>query len=160
MTNSDQNKTVVNPIFAAHTGAIFDNFSAVETLSANSIALCQSEHEISNKAFESIIRQYVLEIPQVVRFTSTTLRGSLSEMVGHKTEESSILIQKNEDNSLNVFIAIVITFDSHIPSLMNEIEETIRNKIEQTTGVVINKVRICVQDIVKKEEKNEEENND
>lgn len=159
MTKSESKNTIANPVLVSHsTGAVSEEFSN-DSLSL-SVTNTLSEHEISNKAFEAIIKRYVLELPNVVRFTSTSLRGSFAEIVGHKTEESSILIQKNNDHTINVSLALVVTFDSFIPTLMNEVEAIIREKIEEYTSIHVHKVRIYIQDIVAKDsaiEESEEE---
>lgn len=133
----------VNPVLAAHAS----NVPIDEELAAGPSAAPSSEMAIGDKVFEAIVRRHVLQIPGVVRFTSSSFSGGLAEIIGRRTTESSIVVDRLPGGAVDIAATVVLEFDTNIPALARQIESVIRTKVPECTGVPIQKIRIVVQDL-------------
>jgi len=101
---------------------------------------------ISENVFASIIKKYTLDIPEVIKFVSSSFVGSLVEMVSKKSADS---IHVNLDNeNVEVTVNVVLKFGSHIPTVARKIQQVISQKIEEYTGNEVAKVNVNIVDLL------------
>jgi uncharacterized alkaline shock family protein YloU len=144
MYTQDNKRPMLNPVLAAHAKAVAAE--DVDTLAPSGNA-ATSEISISEKAYEAIVRNYVLKIPGVLRFTSSSLSGGIAEMIGRKTSDSSVIVVRNGNATVSISATVVLAFEVNIPATAREIEAVIRAKVEEYTGVRVQNVRIVIQDL-------------
>jgi uncharacterized alkaline shock family protein YloU len=154
MYMQDNKRTMVNPVLAAHAKAVAAE--DVDMLPASTSVA--SEITISEKAYEAIVRKYVLQIPGVLRFTSRSFSGGIAEMIGRKTAESSVVIVRNGNGTVSISATVVLAFEVNIPATAREIETVIRAKVEDYTGVHVQNVRVVIQDLADANSNDEDSN--
>ncbi len=101
---------------------------------------------ISENVIAAITRKYTLEIDGVVRFASGSLVSGLAEMIGRKSQDSSVVVNL-EGEAVHIGVNLVLRFGVRVPQVATEVQEIIRAKVEELTGKVVTGVRVTVQDL-------------
>jgi uncharacterized alkaline shock family protein YloU len=115
---------------------------------------------IAENVFASIIRKYTLELPEVIKFASGSLVGSIVEMMGKKNSSKSIVIDIDNDDQVNVTVNVILKFGAHIPTVATKIQDVISARIEEITGKEVHFVNVNVVDLLVDELKKEDEEED
>jgi len=113
--------------------------------------------QIAENVFASIIKNYTLEIPEVMKFASTGIVGSLAEMIGKKSSSKPILVDFDEADQVTVTVNVILKFGCHVPTVAEKIQKCISKKVEEITGKEVIKVNVSVVDLVHDVEVEEEE---
>ena len=98
---------------------------------------------ISEAVIEAIVRKQALTVDGVVRLASASLIGGLSEILGRKTADSSIVIELS-GNEVRVGINLVLRFGVSVPEVAARVQEAIRASVEELTGRKVAGVRVAV----------------
>ena len=113
--------------------------------------------KIAENVFSSVIKNYTLEIPEVMKFASDSLVGSLAEMIGKKSASRSVIVDIDENDQVEVTVNVVLKFGSHIPTVASKVQEVISSRVEEITGKEVAQVNVNVVDLVHEAEKEDEE---
>ncbi|MCH2208680.1 MAG: Asp23/Gls24 family envelope stress response protein [Lentisphaerales bacterium] len=113
--------------------------------------------KIAENVFSSVIKNYTLEIEEVMKFASDSLVGSLAEMIGKKSASRSVIVDIDENDQVEVTVNIILRFGSHIPTVASQVQEVISSKVEEITGKEVAQVNVNVVDLVHEVEEDEEE---
>jgi len=111
---------------------------------------------IAENVFSSIIKNYTLEIPEVIKFASGSLVGGLVEMIGKKSHDRPIRVDIMENDQVEVTVNVLIQFGAHVPTIASKVQKLIRRKIEELTGKEVVRVNINIVDLVHGEEEEAE----
>lgn len=133
-------------------GNVPDDIESVYATSTDSGAI-----QIAENVFASIIKNYTLEIPEVMKFASTGIVGSLAEMIGKKNTSKPILVDFDEHDQVTVTVNVVLKFGCHVPTVAEKIQQTISKKVEEITGKEVVRVNVSVVDLVQEVAEEEEE---
>ena len=110
---------------------------------------------ISEDVIISVIKHYTLTIEGVIRFASGGFASGLAEMFGKKSSESSVQLEM-EGEYVNVAVALIIQFGVSVPDIAAQVQEVIREKVEEITGKSVNRVDVTIRDLAMKSSKEEE----
>jgi len=113
--------------------------------------------QIAENVFASIIKNYTMEIPEVMKFASTRVIDNLAEMIGKKNTSKPIQVDIDEADQVTVTVNVVLKFGCHVPTVGEKVQKLISKKIEELTGKEVVKVNVKVVDLVHKVEEEEEE---
>ena len=113
--------------------------------------------KIAENVFSSVIKNYTLEIEEVMKFASDSLVGSLAEMIGKKSANRSVIVDIDENDQVEVTVNIVLKFGAHIPTVASKVQEVISSRVEEITGKEVAQVNVNVVDLVHEVEEDEEE---
>lgn len=109
---------------------------------------------IAENVFASIIENYTLEIPEVVRFTSSSVVSSLAKIIG-KTSNTGPIVVDIENDQLEVTVNVILEFGCHVPTVAAQVQEAINKNVEAITGKQVVRVNVNVIDLVHKDEEEE-----
>jgi len=113
--------------------------------------------QIAENVFASIIKNYTMEITEVMKFASTSVIDNLAEMIGKKNTNKPILVDIDESDQVTVTVNVILKFGCHVPTIAEKIQKLISKKVEELTGKEVVKVNVKVVDLVHKVEEAEEE---
>lgn len=111
---------------------------------------------ISEDVIISVIKHYTLTIEGVVRFASGGFASGLAEMFGKKSAESSVQLEM-EGDYVNVAVALIIQFGVSVPDIAANVQEVIREKVEEITGKSVNRVDVTIRDLAMKSSKEDKD---
>lgn len=129
---------------------------AVVEETANQTEDAADSVRISENVIASVTRKYVLQVQGVVRFASGSLVSGLAEMIGRKSQESSIVVSLDGE-AVHIGVNLVLQFGVKVPEVAAAVQDIIRSKVEELTGKHVTAVRVTVQDLQEVEEKDEAE---
>lgn len=109
---------------------------------------------ISENVIASVTRKYTLQVDGVIRFASGSLVSGLAEMIGRKSQESSILVSLDGD-AVHISVNLVLRFGVKVPEVAGAVQDTIRRKVEELTGKHVTGVRVTIQDLQEIEDEDE-----
>lgn len=104
--------------------------------------------KIADSVIAAVVRKYVLEVPGVVRFATTSPLSGLAEMLGRRTSEGSIVVNIENESLLNIAVTLVLEFGVRIPEVAGLVQNVITTKVEEITGKHVAAVNVIVQDMV------------
>ena len=123
-----------------------DDISAVEGVYESTNE--EGSIKIAENVFASVIKNYTLEIAEVLSFASDSIVGSLAEMIGKKSASRAVNVEIDENDHVNVTVNVILKFGSHIPTVAGTIQKVISSKIEEITGKEVTHVNVNVVDVV------------
>ena len=112
--------------------------------------------KIAENVFSSVIKNYTLEIPEVMKFASDSLVGSLAEMIGKKSASRSVIVDIDENDHVNVTVNVILAFGAHIPTVASKVQDVISSRVEEITGKPVSQVNVNVVDLVHEVDEEEE----
>lgn len=101
---------------------------------------------ISENVIAAVVRKYTLEVDGVVRFASASLVGGLAEMIGRRSQDSSVAVRLDGD-AVNIGVTLVLRFGVQIPEVAGLVQDVIRSRVEELTGKHVSAVNVIVQDL-------------
>ena len=108
----------------------------------------EGEVKLAENVFASIIKNYTMEIPEVVKFASSRIVDSLVEMIGKKNASRPIAVDIDEKDQVEVTVNVILKFGCHVPTVASKIQKTINKKIEEMTGKEVVRVNVNVVDLL------------
>lgn len=109
---------------------------------------------ISENVIASVTRRCVLAIDGVVRFHTGSIVSGLAEMIGRKSQDRSVVVTLDGD-AVHIGVNLVLQFGVKVPEVAGQVQETIRQQVEDLTGKHVTGVRVTVQDLQDVEEEEE-----
>ncbi|MCF7854124.1 MAG: Asp23/Gls24 family envelope stress response protein [Candidatus Pacebacteria bacterium] len=101
---------------------------------------------ISENVIAAVVRKYTLEVDGVVRFASASIVSGLAEMIGRKSQESSIMVEL-EGEAVNISVTLVLQFGVKVPEVAALVQDVISSRVEELTGKHVTAVNVVVQDL-------------
>ena len=101
---------------------------------------------ISENVIAAVVRKYTLEVDGVVRFASASIVSGLAEMIGRKSQESSIVVEL-EGEAVNISVTLVLQFGVRVPDVAALVQDVISTRVEELTGKHVTAVNVVVQDL-------------
>lgn len=111
---------------------------------------------ISEDVIIAVIKHYTLTIEGVVRFSTGGFASGLAEMFGKKNTESSVKLEM-EGDYVNVAVALILQFGISVPEVAAEVQDVIREKVEEFTGKRVNRVDVTVRALAKSQKEQDAE---
>lgn len=106
------------------------------------------EVKIHENVIASLVRRATLGVEGVSRLSGNALVDNLAEIVGSRRMQSrAISISLENDNRVSVEIKVNIKFGYRLPELAEKIQKAVIAEVENTTGMIVPKVDILVQEI-------------
>ena len=113
--------------------------------------------KLAENVFASIIKNYTLEIPEVIKFASGSIVDSLVEMIGNKNANRPIAVDIDSKDQVEVTVNVILKFGCHVPTVAAKIQKVIDRKIEEITGKDVIRVNVNVVDLHHDDKEVEEE---
>ena len=113
--------------------------------------------QISQSVLNSIVRKFTLSVDGVVRFQSQSLMDGMLDILGKRSSDRSVVIDQSEDGGAIITLTLVMRFGVVIPAVAQELQNTIKSKVEELTGYKVARVNVNVCDLELPEEEEEKE---
>lgn len=111
---------------------------------------------IHNNVIAVIAHEAAARVPGVVEL-SGTLVDELADMIGKKSRDRGIRVAVESENSIVVELTVVLEFGVNIPDVCGQLQNEVRQSIEDMTGKRVQEVNISVQSIRRKKQSGGEE---
>jgi uncharacterized alkaline shock family protein YloU len=107
---------------------------------------------INNEVVADIVAMTAREVPGVVDLTSGGLKSDIAGLFGGKRDGgSSVFIHEEPDGSYSIRVKLILTFGVQLAKVAQNVQEAIRDQVENMTNKEVSKVDIIV-DAVKRDE--------
>lgn len=103
--------------------------------------------KISDEVFETIAALQTIETKGISHMGST-ISDQLINLIGRKSANEGVKVQRNEDNSLVVDVYIIVVYGYRVPDVALRLQERIKSAIEAYTQTHVTAVNVFVQGIV------------
>ena len=104
------------------------------------------EMKIHNEVIIAIARRATLEVEGVEKIASGFRKGLLS-FVGRRKFFRGVVVEKEGEQEVKIIISIIVKFGISIPEVVKAVQENVRRKLEEMTGVIPVKVDVEVEGI-------------
>lgn len=114
--------------------------------------------KIADDVVATIAGKSVLEV-NGVHSMSGGFAGGISEVFGKKSYTKGIKVD-NTEKGLKIDVNIIVEYGSRIPDIAYEIQNKVKNSIENMTGLKVEEVNVHIQGVnteTQKKEENKEE---
>lgn len=105
----------------------------------------QGNIKISNDVIMVIVQHAANEIEGIISVTGGLSQGLTEAFVKESVKGVKV---DHEEKQLEINLTITVAYGSVIPALLNQLQQRIKNDIENMTGIDVAKVNVFVQDIV------------
>ena len=102
--------------------------------------------QISNGVISAVVKKYTLEVPGVVRFQQQGMLDGLFDVLSKRPIDRSIELDLQESGAI-ITLTLILRFGVCIPEVCQNIQETIKEKVETLTGYPVAKVNVNVVDL-------------
>jgi len=110
---------------------------------------------INNNVIAIIAHETAKKVPGVVELQGS-LADDLAGMIGKKSKDKGIRIEKENEELLTIDLTVVLEFGVRIPDICVQLQSAVKNAVEDMTGQQVYAVNIVVQGIRNAKEKTEE----
>jgi uncharacterized alkaline shock family protein YloU len=111
---------------------------------------------INNNVIAIIAHETAKKVPGVVE-----LQGSLADgiagIIGKKTKDKGIRIEKENEELLTIDLTVVLAFGVKIPEICVQLQAAVKEAVEDMTGQKVYAVNVMVQGVRNLEDKSETE---
>ena len=97
--------------------------------------------QISNGVISSVVKKYTLEVPGVVRFQQQGMLDGLFDVLSKRPIDRSIELDLQESGAI-ITLTLILQFGVRIPEVCQNIQDTIKEKVETLTGYPVAKVNV------------------
>ncbi len=106
------------------------------------------EVKIHENVIASLVRRAALNVEGVSRLAGSSLLDGIAEFVGNRRMQSrAITVDMEESNRVALEIKLNIKAGFNIPAIATEVQKTVIEEVEKTTGMTVTKVNVVVQEI-------------
>ena len=102
--------------------------------------------QISNGVISSVVKKYTLEVPGVVRFQQQGMLDGLFDVLSKRPIDRSIEMDLQANGAI-ITLTLILQFGVRIPEVCQNIQDTIKEKVESLTGYPVAKVNVNVVDL-------------
>ena len=103
--------------------------------------------QISQSVLNAIVRKFTLEVDGVIRFQSQSLMDGMLDILGKRSSDRSVIIEQGEDGSAIITLTLIMRFGVVIPAVAQQLQNTIKSKVEELTGYKVSRVNVNVCDL-------------
>ncbi|MBT8043130.1 MAG: Asp23/Gls24 family envelope stress response protein [Pontiella sp.] len=111
---------------------------------------------INNNVIAIIAHETAKKVPGVVELQGS-LADDLAGMIGKKSKDKGIRIEKENEELLTIDLTVVLEFGVRIPDICVQLQSAVKKSVEDMTGQQVYGVNVVVQGIRSKDEKKTEE---
>lgn len=110
---------------------------------------------VYESVISSIVRKTVLAMDGVVRFAGNSLVDNIAEFVGSKTIQDRAISVEMGEQSVSVKIQLILEYGVYIPEVAAKVQDAVKDRIQELTGMVVENIDVIVMDIEQVEEAEE-----
>jgi uncharacterized alkaline shock family protein YloU len=110
---------------------------------------------INNNVIAIIAHETAKKVPGVVELQGS-LADDLAGMIGKKSKDRGIRVEKESEELLTIDLAVVLEFGVRIPDICVQLQEAVKQAVEDMTGQHVYAVNVVVQGIRSTSEKKAE----
>jgi len=111
---------------------------------------------IYNNVIAIIAHETAKKVPGVVELQGTLADG-IAGMIGKKSKDKGIRIEKENDDLLTIDLAVVLEYGVKIPDICVQLQAAVKDAVEDMTGKQVYAVNVVVQGIRNVAEKKTED---
>lgn len=111
---------------------------------------------INNNVIAIIAHETAKKVPGVVELQGS-LADDLAGMIGKKPKDKGIQIEKENEELLTINLNVVLEFGVRIPDICVQLQQAVKDAVEDMTGQQVYSVNVVVQGIRNAGEKKIEE---
>jgi uncharacterized alkaline shock family protein YloU len=101
---------------------------------------------INNNVIAIIAHETAKKVPGVVELQGS-LADDLAGMIGKKSKDRGIRVEKETEELLTIDLAVVLEFGVRIPDICVQLQEAVKESVEEMTGQHVYAVNVVVQGI-------------
>ncbi|MDD5614349.1 MAG: Asp23/Gls24 family envelope stress response protein [Candidatus Omnitrophica bacterium] len=101
------------------------------------------EIKIRNEVITAIVRKATIQVEGVDRIASGFSKGILS-LFGRRKFFRGVTVEETKDKELKISVSVVIMFGVHIPTVVNKIQLSVRDMLEQMAGIMPAQINVEV----------------
>lgn len=101
---------------------------------------------INNNVIAIIAHETAKKVPGVVELQGS-LADDLAGMIGKKSKDRGIRVEKETEELLTIDLAVVLEFGVRIPDICVQLQEAVKQAVEDMTGQHVYAVNVVVQGI-------------
>ncbi len=102
---------------------------------------------IEEDVIAKIAGSAALECYGIVGMAATSVRDGLIHLLKKESLAKGIEVEVVEDNSLNITLHIIVEYGTNIPAIGEIITSTVKYRVEESLGLTVNEVVVCVDGI-------------
>jgi uncharacterized alkaline shock family protein YloU len=110
---------------------------------------------INNNVIAIIAHETAKKVPGIVELQGS-LADDLAGMIGKKSKDRGIRVEKESEELLTIDLAVVLEFGVRIPDICVQLQEAVKQAVEDMTGQHVFAVNVVVQGIRSTGEKKDE----
>ncbi len=104
------------------------------------------EIKIHNEVIIAIARRATLEVEGVEKIASGFRKGLLS-FLGKRKFFRGVVVEREGEQGVKIIISIIVKFGINIPEVVRAVQENVKRKLEEMTGIIPVKVDVEVEGI-------------
>jgi len=101
---------------------------------------------INNNVIAIIAHETAKKVPGVVELQGS-LADDLAGIIGKKSKDKGIRVEKESEELLTIDLAVVLEFGVRIPDICVQLQEAVKKAVEDMTGQHVYAVNVVVQGI-------------
>lgn len=101
---------------------------------------------INNNVIAIIAHETAKKVPGVVELQGS-LADDLAGIMGKKSKDKGIRVEKESEELLTIDLAVVLEFGVRIPDICLQLQEAVKQSVEDMTGQNVYAVNVVVQGI-------------
>jgi len=101
---------------------------------------------INNNVIAIIAHETAKKVPGVVELQGS-LADDLAGMIGKKSKDKGIRVEKESEELLTIDLAVVLEFGVRIPDICVQLQDAVKQAVEDMTGQHVYAVNVVVQGI-------------
>ena len=105
--------------------------------------------KIHNKVICSVASIAAGEVKGVGGMFSSPIKG-FSSLFKKESYGKGVKLEFGDNNDVNVSIYIVVEYGANVPYVSTLVQESVKKRIEELTGLTVNEVEVNVYDVAKK----------
>ncbi len=105
----------------------------------------------------SITSKAIANVEGVTKLAGSSLVDNIADIVGSKKLHDRAITVKLDGANVEIEVKINIKFDSHIPTIANNVQTVVIEAVEKATGMNVKTVDVVIQEVDFVEEKPAEE---
>ena len=101
---------------------------------------------INNNVIAVIAHETAKKVPGVVELQGT-LADDLAGIIGKRSKDKGIRVEKENDELIAIDLAVVLEFGTRIPDICVKLQAEVKDAVEEMTGKHVSSVNVVVQGI-------------
>lgn len=98
-----------------------------------------------DEVISAIAGMAAAEVPGIAGMTGS-IAGGIAEILGHKNISKGVKVQVGETEAI-VDLYIIVEYGKRIPEVALNVQENVKNRIEEMTGLIVVEVNVHVQGV-------------